>query len=151
LGAYMGGYHWARIVVAGNPFLLVVFVLCAVLLPAMLLHFYFVFPSPKSILQRRPLTTICGIYSLPIASLVALIGSYLYVFIQARSNASPDDIKQSLWFFLNEIYVYLGIAAAWYLAGIFCLVHSYRTARDLLELNQVKWILLGTIAAAIPI
>src|SRR5205807_5579149 len=42
LGAYMGGYHWSHIV--RNPVLILIFMLCSVMLPAVLLHFNAVFP-----------------------------------------------------------------------------------------------------------
>src|SRR5262249_10183595 len=37
-GAYVGGYHWWRIVT--QPVLLFIFMTCAILLPAVSLHFY---------------------------------------------------------------------------------------------------------------
>jgi transcriptional regulator with GAF, ATPase, and Fis domain len=145
LGAFMGGYHWSRI--AGYPPLILVFMLCAVVLPAVLLHFYFVFPSPKPILQRRPIWTLCGIYAVPLGFLAALFWSYF----RARAGSTSEDVNQSLSFLLYEIYWYLGVAAVWYLACVFCLIHSYRMARDEMELNQVKWILVGSLAASAPI
>ncbi len=38
LGAFIGGYHWARIVT--QPVLLLVFMTCSLLLPSVTLHFY---------------------------------------------------------------------------------------------------------------
>jgi hypothetical protein len=49
-GAYMGGYHWSRIVT--QPVLILVFMTCAVMLPAVTLHFYLVFPRAKGLLLR---------------------------------------------------------------------------------------------------
>src|SRR5262249_3410663 len=125
LGAFMGGYHWARI--ASSPLLILVFMICAVMLPAVLLHFYFVFPNTKPVLQRRPLLALCAIYALPLGFLAALVGSYFYAFYLVRSGAASDDVNRALSFFLDEIYIYLGVAACWYLACVFCLIHSYRT------------------------
>ena len=48
VGAFMGGYHWARI--ATQPALLLVFMVCSVFLPVVSLHFYLVFPRPKAFL-----------------------------------------------------------------------------------------------------
>ncbi len=45
LGAFMGGYHWSHI--ATQPPLLMVFMVCAVLLPVVSLHFYLLFPKKK--------------------------------------------------------------------------------------------------------
>src|SRR5262249_51605810 len=52
---------------------------------------------------------------------------------------------------LFQIYCYFGVAALWYLASVVCLLHSYRTAPGITELNQVKWILFGTLASLLPI
>src|SRR4029077_3496940 len=52
LGAYMGGYHWSHI--ATKPALLLVFMVCAVLLPVVSLHFFLVFPRKKPWLETSP-------------------------------------------------------------------------------------------------
>ncbi len=52
LGAYMGGYHWSHI--ATKPALLLIFMVCAVLLPVVSLHFFLVFPRKKKWLESRP-------------------------------------------------------------------------------------------------
>ena len=51
LGAYMGGYHWSHI--AGQPLLILVFMACSVALPAVVLHFYMIFPRPKQLVFAR--------------------------------------------------------------------------------------------------
>src|SRR5207245_7640816 len=73
----MGGYHWARI--AAQPVLLVVFMVCGVLLPAVSLQFYLVFPRPKKFFQNKPRLWLAAIYGPPLAFLVALVIGYLRV------------------------------------------------------------------------
>jgi hypothetical protein len=63
-GAYMGGYHWSRLV--GRPELLLVFIGCAVMLPAFSLHFYLVFPQTKAILARHGRWLLALIYGVPL-------------------------------------------------------------------------------------
>src|SRR5262249_34540327 len=70
-GAYMGGYHWARIVT--QPVLLVGFIVCSVMLPAVTLHFYLLFPRPKAILQRYPRRVLLAIYGVPVFFLLLLL------------------------------------------------------------------------------
>jgi transcriptional regulator with GAF, ATPase, and Fis domain len=149
LGAYMGGYHWSHI--AGQPLLILVFMVCSVLLPAVLLHFYLVFPRPKSFLQWFPGWTYLAIYGLPFLFLIIMAGSYARALWLARSEAPAEAVNFALAVLLAEIYVYLGVAAVWYLASVVCLVHSYRTAGDEQERNQVKWILFGSLGALLPI
>ncbi|HLJ92631.1 MAG TPA: sigma 54-interacting transcriptional regulator [Gemmataceae bacterium] len=149
LGAYMGGYHWSRI--ASQPILILVFMVCSVALPAVLLHFYSIFPRPKPFLQRSRGRAVAAIYGLPLLFLMVMVATYGRALWLARGDAPEDTVNSVLMILLGEIYVYLGVAALWYLASVVCLVHSFRTASDDTERNQVKWILLGSLGALVPI
>jgi transcriptional regulator with GAF, ATPase, and Fis domain len=145
-GAYMGGYHWARIVT--QPVLLLVFMICAVLLPAVSLHFYLVFPQPKRMLERRPLTVLSLLYGPPLLFLVLFLNDYAVIRWLANHGA---EVGPQLMSMLTVIYAYFCVAAVLYLASIICLVHSYWYAGDATQRNQVKWILVGELAALLPI
>jgi transcriptional regulator with GAF, ATPase, and Fis domain len=148
-GAFMGGYHWSRIVT--QPVLIVVFMVCAILLPAVTLHFYLVFPRPKAFFERHRRGVLLAIYGLPAFFLLLLLQGYLLV---RGMDASPGITSGSvsiLEVMLLEIYVYFGIATLWYLLSLLSLVYSFRTAATPMERNQVKWILLGVAAATVPI
>ncbi len=146
-GAYMGGYHWSRIVT--KPELILVFMVCSVLLPAVSLHFYLVFPRPKMILDRAPRRVLSALYGPPVFFLLLLMWEYFQVRTLFRSGQT--NVGTHLDRMLLEIYCYFGVAALWYLASVVCLLHSYRTASSLLEHNQVKCILFGTLASLAPI
>jgi transcriptional regulator with GAF, ATPase, and Fis domain len=149
LGAYMGGYHWMRI--ATQPALLLIFMACGVFLPAVSLHFYLVFPRPKEILQRFSWEILGAIYSVPTGFLAILVLGYFHLRGLVHSSASEAQISAA-WTLLNrEINVYLGAAALFYLLCILGLIHSYRSAADLTERKQVQWILIGALAALVPI
>jgi transcriptional regulator with GAF, ATPase, and Fis domain len=148
--AYMGGYHWSRLVT--QPVLIVAFMACAVLLPAVTLHFYLVFPRPKPFFDRRRRTLLEVIYGPPVFFLLLLLLLYLVVRLLDRGGTpglagTGGVLGLMLW----VIYVYFGVAASWYLLSVACLIHSYRTAASAMEKNQVKWILLGVAAAIAPI
>jgi transcriptional regulator with GAF, ATPase, and Fis domain len=147
-GAYMGGYHWARIVT--QPALILVFMVCSVLLPAVSLHFYLVFPRPKEFLERRPRTALLIVYGPALLFLLVLLEGYLRIRWLNREGMA-EGVKGMLAEMLGEIFCYFGVAALSYLASIVSLVHSYRTAANPTERNQVKWILMGAGAAALPI
>ena len=152
LSAYMGGYHWNHI--ATQPALILIFMVCAVLLPVVSLHFYLVFPRKKAIFVKYPHRTLAAIYGLPLAFLAVMILCYLrlYLFVHFPSEgANPSDTRDGLETFKNVIYVYFGVAAIWYLACVGSLVHSYRKAADQTERNQVKWIMYGAVGALVPI
>jgi transcriptional regulator with GAF, ATPase, and Fis domain len=168
-GAFMGGYHWWRIVT--QPVLLVLFATCSVLLPAATLHFYLLFPRPKALLFQHPRWTLSLVYGVPIGFLVLVVTGYLRIRWLFRGESPADGIAAALGFLsegaysqlsaaetvpgalallLSQIYVYLAIAASLYLGSIACLIHSAWTARDVAERNQVKCILLGSVLAAVP-
>src|SRR5207248_1641384 len=149
-GAYMGGYHWARI--STQPALILTFMVCAVLLPALRLHFYLLFPRPQELVVRWPHRTLLAIYGPPSLFLVALAFSYAQLRgvvragfteeVLARGGALPEEALAGAWSVLRSLVaVYIWLAALWYLASVTCLAHSYRSARGLAERNQVKWIL----------
>jgi transcriptional regulator with GAF, ATPase, and Fis domain len=144
LGAYIGGYHWWRIVT--QPLLLLGFVVSAVLLPAVALHFYLLFPRPKALLERFPRRVLAVVYGPPVLFLLLLMSGYLRIRL-----SSPQAMDPLLHEMVYEILTYFGVALVWYLASVVCLIHSLRTAAGTTERNQVKWILFGSAAALVPI
>jgi transcriptional regulator with GAF, ATPase, and Fis domain len=143
LGAYMGGYHWSHIIT--QPALILGFMVCGVLLPVVSLHFYLIFPQPKAFFQRHPRWTLLAVYGLPLLFLAAFVIGY------ACLRFRVGDMDTVLSVLRATVYVYLAVAALWYLACVVCLVHSFRTVTDATEHNQVKWILFGALAATVPI
>ncbi len=146
-GAYMGGYHWHRIVT--RPSLILVFMICSILLPAVSLHFYLVFPRPKATVDRAPRRVLLALYGPPVFFLLLIISGYFR--IRWLFQHGYTDVGFLLEEMLFEIYCYFGVAALWYLTSVVCLLHSYRTAANVTERNQVKWILFGTLASLAPI
>ncbi len=153
LGAFVGGYHWVRIVT--QPVLLVVFMACSLLLPPVTLHFYLVFPRPKRVLERRPLRLLTLLYGPAVAFLLLMLWAYLRLQWLYPAGASdspyPEAVGLTLKEILWEIYLYFPVAGLWYLASIVALVHSFFAASDAVERNQVKCILIGAAAALAPI
>jgi transcriptional regulator with GAF, ATPase, and Fis domain len=147
IGAFMGGYNWLYI--ATHPVLLPVFMACSVLLPAVSLHFYLLFPRPKEFLLRRPRIALAAIYGPALLFLAAMFACYVNV----RSLYQPDQLVPvaGLALLRTIVWVYFPVAALWYLASVVSLVQSYRHAADATERNQVKWILFGALAAVVPI
>jgi transcriptional regulator with GAF, ATPase, and Fis domain len=166
LGAFMGGYHWSRIVT--QSVLIAVFMACAVLLPAVTLHFYLIFPRAKTFIEGRRWLVLLVIYGPPLLFLMLFVWGYLLVrwldqggatgplgnVVGALQDANDDPstkVKFQLLLLLYQIYFYFGIAALWYLGSIASLLHSFVTARNAIERNQVKWILIGSAASLLPI
>jgi transcriptional regulator with GAF, ATPase, and Fis domain len=146
LGAFMGGYHWTRI--ATQPVLVLFFMAIGVLMPAVSLHFYLEFPRPKPLLQDRP--WLLGlIYGIPAVFLMVFMGIYFY--LRAIRDEAAEITALPWAIFGNGIMIYLVIAVIYYVGCVAALFHSYRTAADPTERNQVKWIFLGAVLALVPI
>src|SRR6185295_7265903 len=88
LAASLGAYHWW--VVAASLWLLIPCVLCALLTPAVSLHFFLVFPRPKVGVARYPRTSLTAVYALPAIAGLAVLALFAYVSSKANST-NPDS------------------------------------------------------------
>jgi transcriptional regulator with GAF, ATPase, and Fis domain len=146
LGAYMGGYHWTHI--ATQPWMLVVFMVCAVLLPAVSLHFFLIFPRRKRFLEASPGLTLTGVYGVPLLFLAVMTVQYVLLRQEVQAQQVTEASYESL---VTTIRFYFWVAAAWYLSSVVSLLRSFRSVSDPTEKNQVKWILFGAVLAMAPI
>jgi transcriptional regulator with GAF, ATPase, and Fis domain len=149
VAAFIGGYHWSRI--ATQPVLLLIYMISAVLLPAVSLHFYQIFPRPKPWIESHPIRSLALTYGPSAGFLLALMVGYAWVRSLNRAGAPSAAVDAALDATVRLIYAYLVVAAALYLASVCCLAHSYRTAIDTVERNQVRWIFIGSILAMVPL
>ncbi len=147
----MGGYHWSRII--AHPVLMVIFIVSSVLLPAIGLHFYLVFPRAKAFFDRHRRPVLAAIYVPPLLFLGTFLVGYFTMRELAWEDGDPGKAALLAWVLETvrvEVYVCLAVAVVWGLTGLACLVHSLVDARDATERNQVKWILYGLMASLIP-
>ncbi len=147
--AFVGGYHWWQIV--PQPALLVGFMFCAVMLPAVSLHLYMVFPRPRSFYVRNPWTTRAWVYAPAVLFFLILFTNYLRLRWLFNEGGSPEEVGFLLGEVLFQLYIYFVVAALYFAMSIVCLIHSYRRAADLAERKQVEWVLFGYLAAVVPI
>jgi hypothetical protein len=116
VGAYLGGYHWWQIVT--QPILMVMFVASAMLLAPVTLHYYHVFPRPKSWLERHPRWTLLAIYGPPILSGIAVVAGYFWVRSLFRSGVAAEQVREALYWHRRILYVAFSVSAAYVTAGI---------------------------------
>jgi formate hydrogenlyase transcriptional activator len=146
LGAFVGGFHWQAI--SGSFWLTLPFAVSGILLPAVTLHFFLVYPRPKPILTRWPHAVRWAIYGLPIAAILGFL--YIEGLLWALSVTSSASLVFLGWLRYG-VYAYLTIAAAYFLVTLVALGHSWLTTRNPVELSQVRWILCAGFAASICI
>jgi len=156
--AYVGGNHWW--VLAGSLWFTIPFAIAAILLPAVLLHFFLLYPSPKGLVQawpRRMLVLVYGVPSLFAVGAVGLMFAGVWlsraVYAQdalgtAASAMASFSVAEFLPALRTGIYAYLVVAAGYFVLSIIALIDSLLTTRNPLERSQVRWILWASGIAA---
>jgi transcriptional regulator with GAF, ATPase, and Fis domain len=145
VGAFMGGYHWSRIVV--HQPLIYLFATLAVYVPIVSLHFYLVFPRVNPIFARHRRRVLAALYGIPTLAWAAM---WVMMF---WSTWDPDklDAETALYVLRNLALGYIGFSVAVFVLCLSCLVYSYARAVSRAERNQVQWILLATLLSFVPI
>uniref|UniRef100_A0A7C4QNS2 AAA family ATPase n=1 Tax=Schlesneria paludicola TaxID=360056 RepID=A0A7C4QNS2_9PLAN len=148
LVAFVGGFHWW--LVAGSGWLCAPFIVCALLLPVVTLHFFLIFPRPKAVFVTSPVRTAAALYSIPILAAVFFLviqAALLHELATPFSEARGLRMLRWLDWVQIVIYVYLTIAALYFCATLAAIVHSVITSRSPLERQQVLWILWAALVA----
>ncbi|MDQ3333391.1 MAG: sigma-54 factor interaction domain-containing protein, partial [Planctomycetota bacterium] len=155
LGAYVGGFHWWT--VANSAWLTFPFIVCGVLLPAVTLHFFLVFPRPIGWAVHRPGTLVVLLYTLPVLAMIAGAAFLIYSRFGAPTTESATDPATiarnvvALSALKASVNAYLAIAAAYYGLTLAALIRTALTVREPAERAQVRWILGAALLATIPV
>lgn len=152
LMGYLGGFHWMRI--SPSPWLFSPFLIAAVFLPVVSLHFNLIFPRQNQLYARHRAPFLLALYIPP--ALFAIFAMVEYWHIKGLSLAARDAegvtlVENALSLLARFIHFYMAFGFLCYLAGIFSLVNSFRNARSETERNQVKWILYGSFMSTVPL
>lgn len=160
LVAFVGGNHWW--VIGGIPALIIPFAVAATLFPAVLFQFFLTFPTPKEILRQHPKATLGLIYGIPalvatiITALIALSwwlsADYGPGLLARGTEAVQRQFASAVLLGLRyAIQAYLLVAGGYFIGSLAAALHSILHAQNVIERNQVKWILWAGILAAIPV
>ena len=150
LVAFIGGYQWW--VIADSPWLTLPFIVGGVLLPAVTLHFFLVYPEPKAMLSGPRGIRMVVLYGPP-----TLLAAWLSGLALVTMGTIPAGLlgggETVAWLSRLEQSIQIGfILAVIYFAGVIvALVHSVRSTRNPLVQSQVKGILWAAMLAAIPV
>lgn len=93
LAAFVGGFHWWTL---GSSFWLILpFAMCGILLPAVILHFFLVYPRPKPPLTLWPKTVISLIYAVPLAAILTFVAvdGFLWIVLEWTDQRSVVDVN----------------------------------------------------------
>jgi len=151
LAAFVGGYHWW--VISARLWLNIPFVVSAMLVPVVTLHFFLVFPHRKTWFAARPKTVLTLLYTLPLLATAWMLGLLCYSSWQhAHTDLYPLLSRlYTLNYVLKSIYAYLAVASLYFLATLYALFQSYRATKETAEHDQVKWILWAAAASILPV
>ncbi len=148
LGGFVGGYHWWLI--AGNLWLDIPFTACAVLVPAVSLHFFLIYPRRTPPIAHYPRLTIACIYAIPVMTLMGMLATISYAHWM-HGGAEIEAVRGSLDLLRQSIYAYMVFAAACFASMLVALAYGFFTTRNPIERNQMKWIFWAGMFAVIPV
>lgn len=154
MAAFVGGYHWWAI--AGSLWLNIPFVVCACLLPVVTLHFFLMYPRPKPVLSRRPVSLLFAIYTIPVLALLMMVGLIVTITHSVGNggvspSATPDSVLTLLIQLRTTIYAYVTVSGIYFLLTQIALIHGFFTTRNPIEHKQVKAIMWAGIIAMPPL
>jgi transcriptional regulator with GAF, ATPase, and Fis domain len=139
LGAFLGSNHWW--IVAGSFWLTAPSLICTMLLPAVCLHFFLVFPRTWLPLVWRPRTSLGLIYGLPLAGTAVLLTlAALCSWLPWRGVLEPDaaTIRRLLGMIRIGIYSSLVVGGVYFVVALACVQRSYASTRNAVEQIQLK-------------
>lgn len=151
MGTFAAGHHWWAI--AGSQWLLVPFVACAAILPALTLHFFLAFPRPQAPLSRYPIISLACLYMPPAIAILGMLLIYNYTSWLSRGDTAGEHVvilHQALDLLRTGTYGYLMISALFFAAAIVALAFSFYSARTPIERGQLRWMLWAGLGATVP-
>jgi transcriptional regulator with GAF, ATPase, and Fis domain len=113
------------------------------------LHFYLVFPRPNPVLATRPLLVIRTLYAIPTLALAGIWSTMGFTAWVRRSGG--QEVEDALYVLRNLALGYVAVAVVIFVGCLACLIYSFLKAQTRAERNQVRWILLATLLAFLPI
>lgn len=149
VGAFVGGYHWW--VIAGTPWLNVPFAICAVLVPAVTLHFFMVFPYPKGPIASFPRLTLVVLYAPPVIGGITFVTLLSCCTLLYMTDAPVVQLQSTLILLRTCIFTYIVIATLYFAGTLLALTRSFFATRNTLEHQQVAWILWAAAIATVPV
>jgi len=118
-----------------------------VMLPAIFLHFFLIFPRRKRPLEKRKIGWLLYIPGAIFIVLNALFLNYLKLFPSARGELIRNYNQEFALLSKVEL-AYIGLFMG---AGVLVLLHSYRHERSFVARQQIRWVLWGTGLGILPI
>ena len=148
LVAFIGGYNWW--IIAGSLLLNTPFVVAAILIPAITLHFFITYPRVVPWLAQYPVGLLRVAYSIPVTTTILILGCLTYL-RWTSSIEHPQQVIRAVYVLRWAVYTYISVAGLYYLATLAALLYGYFKSQNAYERNQLKWIALAGLVSTIPV
>tara|TARA_R110002111_G_scaffold259308_1_gene329228 strand:- start:31305 stop:34358 length:3054 start_codon:yes stop_codon:yes gene_type:complete len=148
LVAFIGGYNWW--IIAGTLLLNTPFVVAAILIPAITLHFFITYPRVVPWLAQYPVGLLRVVYSIPVTTTILILGCLTYL-RWTSSIEHPQQVIRAVYVLRWAVYTYISVAGLYYLATLAALFYGYFKSQNAYERNQLKWIALAGLISTIPV
>ena len=156
LMAFVGGSHWW--IISASPPLITLFAIAGIMLPAVLLHFFLLYPYPVPWVARNRVLTRWLVYTVPALSAavvaVMILASAVLTrdlgagpFAQTIERILGNSVRWWLPLLRAMILVQFGVSFTYYLLSLFSIRRGVRTARNALERNQSQFLLGAALVA----
>lgn len=150
LVAFVGGYHWW--IIAGSFWLAAPFAACAVLVPAVSLHFFIHYPQPKRFVSAFPRLSIAVLYAVPGLAVLWILATMAYAHWLHAWHSPEGNVAAiigALAHLHQVIYAYFAVAGLYFALILAAIWHAYRRVHNPLERNQLRWIWYAGIVAGV--
>jgi len=152
MAGFMGGFHWW--VVSASPLLNSLFLVSAVLVPSVSLHFFLCYPRPLGPMERHPRRTVWVMYTVPTLAalfMLTLLSVAWWLSAPEMSDRSIVAVQWCLRMVREAIYVYLAFAAICFFVMLIALSCEYLSSSSPVERSQIKWMLRAGLISLLPI
>jgi len=158
LVAFIGGYNWW--IIAGTLTLNIPFVIAAVLVPAITLHFFITYPRAIPWLAQHPVGLLRGVYSVPVATTSLILACLVYLRVTSHIGAGSVELAEQEYSPLVfqvvsvlrwAVYSYISVAGLYYLTTLGVLLYNFFKSQNPYERNQLRWIALAGLISTIPV
>jgi len=153
LMAFVGGSHWWLI--SGSPLLTLGFAISGTLLPAVMLHFFLVYPFPATwrSWNSRVLYIAPGLAAAALSLQIVVLDILtpdpgVGPFEQTVNRLSAEAAAAIEPLLRNTIFIVFGLAVVYFLFSMLAILRSLKVARNPFERNQVRTLMWAACVAA---
>ncbi|MBX7164751.1 MAG: sigma 54-interacting transcriptional regulator [Pirellulales bacterium] len=146
---FLGAFHWPSLV--GNRLLSWPFVVAALLLAPLTLHFYFLFPHAWPLFQRWRPQMLVVLYALPVVWSALMIVTMYQISQSFAAQAATADLIGQLDRLTLLIYSYLAASVVMFVISQGLVVYTFIRSQSAAERAEARLLVGALLVASIPV